>query len=77
MTSLQKEAIALIPGIPDEDLYHVVQIIKRIRVSANTNTSDQETRNKAFAVIDSLRRPAPELDYNEELEKWRDEKYAL
>ena len=30
MTALQKEAIALIPAIPDEKLYYVLQLLKSV-----------------------------------------------
>ena len=39
-------------------------------------TEDQSARDRAFEELESLRRKVPHLDYDKELESYREEKYG-
>lgn len=74
MTALRKDAMNLLEQIPEDKLYFIVQIMQG--VSGLYGTEDQAVRDSAFEKLESLRRKIPHLDYDKELESYREEKYG-
>ena len=75
MTNMQSKALSIIQDIPDEQMYYVIQLLESVRGLALDK--EQEKRNEAFAVMESLCRPVPpDFDDKEELASWRNEKYG-
>lgn len=74
MTTLRKDAMDLLEQIPEDKLHFIVQIMQG--VSGLSKTEDQTIRDRAFEKLESLRRKAPQLDYDKELESYREEKYG-
>ena len=75
MTALRKDAMDLLKKIPEDKLYFIVQIMQG--VSVLYGEEDQKARDRAFEKLESLRKKVPELDYDEELESYREEKYGI
>lgn len=74
MTALRKDAMDLLERIPEDKLYFIIQIMEG--VSGLYGEEAQNTRDKAFVELESLRRKAPQIDYEKELETHREEKYG-
>ena len=64
----------MLEQILEDKLYFIVQIMQG--VSRFYGEKDQDSRNRAFEKLESLRRKAPQLDYDEELKSYREEKYG-
>ena len=74
MTALRKDAMDLLEKMPEDKLYFIIQIMQG--VSGLYGTEDQAARDRAFEELESLRRKVPHLDYDKELESYREEKYG-
>ena len=75
MTALRKDAMNLLEQIPEDKLYFIVQIMQGIKgLYENEN---QIERDSAFEELENLRRKVPYLDYDKELESYREEKYGF
>ncbi|MCI5954184.1 MAG: UDP-N-acetylenolpyruvoylglucosamine reductase [Lachnospiraceae bacterium] len=66
MTALRKDAMELLEKMPEDKLYFIVQIMKG--VNGLYGTDEQKARDRAFEKLENLRRKAPEIDYDKELE---------
>ncbi|MCD7866394.1 MAG: UDP-N-acetylenolpyruvoylglucosamine reductase [Clostridiales bacterium] len=75
MTALRKNAINLLEQIPEDKLYYVVQIMQGI--NGLYNSDSQTEKAAAFERLETMRREVTDLDYTEELEKYREEKYGF
>lgn len=73
MTALRKDAMDLLEKIPEDKLYFIIQIMEGVNGLYGAET---QNRDKAFAELESLRRKAPQIDYEKELETHREEKYG-
>lgn len=65
MTALRKDAMDLLEQMPEDKLYFIVQIMQG--VSGLYGTESQSVRDRAFENLESLRRKAPQLDYEKEI----------
>lgn len=74
MSGLRKDAMELLERIPEDKLYYIVQIMKG--VNGLYGTENQSVRDRAFEELESLRRKVPDIDYDKELENYREEKYG-
>ena len=74
MSALRDSAINLIKEVPEDKLYYIVQIISGINNLYGTHNNSKET---AFINLESLRQSAPDIDYESELNKYREEKYGI
>lgn len=74
MTVLRKNAMDLLEKMPEDKLYFVVQILQGI--NGLYGTPEQEMRDSAFEKLESLRRKNTQIDYDKELESYREEKYG-
>ena len=74
MTVLRKNAMDLLEKMPEDKLYFVVQILQGI--NGLYGTTEQEIRDSAFGKLESLRRKNTQIDYDKELESYREEKYG-
>ena len=74
MTALRKDAMDLLEKMPEDKLYYIIQIMQG--VSGLYGTEDQAARDRAFEELERLRRKVPHLDYDKELESYREEKYG-
>ena len=74
MSGLRKDAMELLEQIPEDKLYYIVQIMKG--VNGLYGTGNQSVRDRAFEELESMRRKVPDIDYDKELENYREEKYG-
>ena len=74
MTALRKDAMDLLEQMPEDKLYFIIQIMQG--VSGLYGSETQSVKDKAFETLESLRRKAPDIDYDKELETYREEKYG-
>lgn len=75
MTTLRKDAMELLERVPEDKLYFIIQIMQGI--NGLYKTEGQEARDRAFEDLESLRKKMPSLDYERELESYREEKYGI
>ena len=73
MTTLNKDAIDLLKQIPENKLYFINHITESI--GEPYGTEPQSAKDKAFEELESLRRKVPQIDYDKELESYREEKF--
>ncbi|MCD8103527.1 MAG: UDP-N-acetylenolpyruvoylglucosamine reductase [Lachnospiraceae bacterium] len=75
MTALRRDALELVERIPEDKLYYVVQILEG--VTFLTEPSSLSRKEMAFSKLESLRKKVPyNLDYDEELASYREERYG-
>lgn len=74
MTALRKDAMDLLEQIPEDKLYFIMQIMQG--VNGLYGSKNQGTKEQAFTKLESLRKKIPEIDYDKELERYREEKYG-
>lgn len=74
MTALRKDAMDLLEQMPEDKLYFIVQIMQG--VSGLYGAGTQSVKDKAFETLESLRRKVSNIDYDKELESYREEKYG-
>ena len=74
MTSMQKDAVALIQELPEEQISALLVIMRALSHEARQNR--QTVRHRAFQELEQLRRPIPDLDEKKELAAWREEKFG-
>lgn len=74
MTALRKDAMDLLEQMPEDKLYFIVQIMQG--VSGLYGADTQSVKDKAFETLENLRRKVPDIDYDKELESYREEKYG-
>ena len=74
MTSMQEDAVTLIQKMPDEQLTALIIIMRAM--GGDFQRSDDTIKEKAFAELERLRRPIPDLNEKQELEDWRKEKFG-
>ncbi len=78
MTVMKERAIDLICRMPEERLYHVVQLLESVEgLSESMEKGVKTTQQKALEDLQRFRkRSVTEIDYKTELAKAREEKYA-
>ena len=74
MTVLRKNAMEVLEQIPEDKLYFIVQIMQG--VNGLYKAEGQAERDRAFEELENLRKKMPDLDYEMELESYREEKYG-
>lgn len=74
MTALRKDAMDLLEKMPEDKLYFIVQIMQG--VNGLYGAEKQTAKDHAFEMLENLRKKVPELDYEMELENYREEKYG-
>ena len=75
MSTLRQDAVNLINKIPEKKLFYLIQISKGIDGLFNNDELDSEGIEKSFAYIESMRREMPEINYDKELEDYRENRY--
>ena len=73
MTSLRKDAFELLEKMPEDKLTFIIQIMQGLD---GLYKNDKDEREQAFERLESMRRKADNLDYEEELVAYREEKYG-
>ena len=78
MTMLQEQAINIIKKLPDDKIYHVINILEGIeRLFPMKDESELEKSQKAYQELQRYRKSSPiERDYKKELAEALEEKYA-
>jgi len=79
MTLLQEQAVALVQGMPDEQLLHLVPMLKNLEALCSSLDEAQKTSVSmhAYNGLQKYRRQnAVVHDYKTELAALREEKYA-
>lgn len=74
MTALRKDAMALLERMPEDKLYFMIQIMRGI--NGLYGAEQLTAKEHAFEELEHLRKSVPELDYDRELENYREEKYG-
>ena len=80
MSPIRQDALTMIQTMPENQLQFIVGVMRELSrlMPAATDTVDiheQAIRDDAFALLESMRRKIPDLDYNKELAEYREEKY--
>ena len=75
MTTLRKNAMDLLEQMPEDKLYFIVQIMQGVK--RLYGTEKQAAKDQAFEMLEGIRKKVPELDYDKELENYREEKYGI
>ena len=75
MTTLRKNAMDLLEQMPEDKLYFIVQIMQGVK--GLYGTEKQAAKDQAFEMLEGIRKKVPELDYDKELENYREEKYGI
>ncbi len=75
MTTLRKNAMDLLEQMPEDKLYFIVQIMQGVK--GPYGTEKQAAKDQAFEMLEGIRKKVPELDYDKELENYREEKYGI
>lgn len=74
MTILRKNAMDLLEKMPEEKLYFLVQIMQGVNGLYGNDIKTE--KDNAFKELESLRRKVTGIDFNKELESYREEKYG-
>lgn len=74
MTALRKDAMDLLERMPEDKLYFIIQIMEG--VNGLYGSESESVRERAFEQLEGLRRKAPQIDYERELDSYREEKYG-
>ena len=76
MSALRQNAIMMVQALPENQLLFIVNIMKdllRLMPDGKRAKLEQnDAREQAFAVLESLRRKVPDLDYKRELVEYRE-----
>ena len=75
MTTLRKNAMDLLEQMPEDKLYFIVQIMQGVK--GLYGTEKQAAKDQALEMLEGIRKKVPELDYDKELENYREEKYGI
>ena len=75
MTTLRKNAMDLLEQMPEDKLYFIVQIMQGVK--GLYGTEKQAAKDQACEMLEGIRKKVPELDYDKELENYREEKYGI
>ena len=73
MTSLRKNAFELLEKIPEDKLTFVIQIMQGVNGLYN---DDRVEREAAFERLEKIKRKVDNLNYEEELATYREEKFG-
>ena len=66
----------MMESMPDEGIADLIQYMNEYhRKFAGREQRQYDAREKAFTVLESMKRKVPELDYARELAEYREEKY--
>ena len=66
----------MMESMPDEGIAALIQYMNEYhRKFAGREQRQYDAREKAFTVLESMKRKVPELDYARELAGYREEKY--
>ena len=81
MSALRQQAMQLVQQIPEEQMPNIIQYLHSLIGKVGfDHFSESEIsispKMKAFMELESMVKPAPELDYEKELGAARDEKYG-
>ena len=75
--AISQDRAAQVLGIPKARLLRLYDgMVSFSKVEANGDSVISDKREQAFSYWESMRRPAPDIDYKAELAEWREEKYG-
>lgn len=74
MTALRRDAYSLLDRMPEDKLLFLVEIMKGIE--GLTPPKKATENSPAFRRLMELRRPIPDLNEENELTQWREEKFG-
>lgn len=75
MTQIRQDAIKLLEEIPEDKIIFIIQIMQGIKgLYAN---DDAKQREEAFLYLEKMRKKVPDLDYDKELEEYREGRYGI
>ena len=74
MTKIRQDAIELLEQIPEDKIIFIVQIMQGMK--GLYESDDMKQREEAFQRLEKIKKKVPDLDYETELETYREEKYG-
>lgn len=74
MTGLRKNAFDLLEKIPEDKLMFIIRVMQEIDGFCD---NEEQERENAFNRLESMRRKADDLDYEQELATYREERYGI
>ena len=78
MTALRKKTISLVEELPEAELVLVLNFLSGLIADNTTEVNDSsDEKIHAYNMLKQMIRPIPNLDEDEELAAYREEKYAL
>ena len=73
MTALRQSAIRELERLPEDKISFILQIMQGVNGLYNDNQSEKK---EAFERLERLRRKGTVVDYDAELNEYREEKYG-
>ena len=74
MTQIRQDAIKLLEQIPEDKIIFIIQIMQGLKgLYADDDMGQSED---AFLQLEKMRKKVPDLDYENELAEYREERYG-
>lgn len=75
MSSIRQEAILRVQSMPENQLQFIVNIMRDLSKYITTNEEKIDSKERAFAFLESIRKKIPDFDYDQELAEYREGRY--
>lgn len=75
MSAIRQEAILMVQSMPENQLQFIVNIMRDLSRFIPTNEEQVNTKEQAFAFLESMRKKIPDFDYDQELAEYREGRY--
>ncbi len=75
MTTLRKEAIAMVETLPEENLPFIIHAMRELNRS--DVIAERNRKEEAYVSLKKMIRPIPDLDEEKALAEYREERYGL
>lgn len=73
MTKNRQDAIEMLKNMPEDKIIFIIQMMEAIQ---ETHDDDTSQRKEAFEHLQNMRKKVIDLDYDNELAAYREEKYG-
>ncbi len=74
MTPIRRDALAIVENLPEERLAMVLGFL--LEMAEQAQQGDMLSRRQAFERLEGMIKPLPNLDYEKELNDWREERFV-
>lgn len=76
MTALRQQAHEMLDMMPESVLLNLIQLMQTEKIKQSEKQQRLEQKRIAFEELKQLCKPLPDLDYDNELAKYREEKFG-